>query len=47
MVWVGEGRVLDSGLGSNRARELIIKDTRNISSQKVHSLDVSLGILVP
>ena len=48
VVWVGEGRVLTSGFGADRARELIIRDTRNISSpQKVLSLDVSSGILMP
>ena len=48
VVWVGEGRVLTSGFGADRARELIIRDVRNIASpQKVLSLDVSSGILVP
>ena len=47
MVWVGEGRVLTSGFGADRARELVIRDTRNRSPQKVLSLDVSSGILVP
>ena len=48
VVWVGEGRVLTSGFGADRARELIIRDVRNIGSpQKVLSLDVSSGILVP
>ena len=48
VVWVCEGRALTSGLGSDRARELVIRDTRNISRpQKVLSLDVSSGIFVP
>ena len=48
VVWVGEGRLLTSGFGADRARELVIRDVRNISSpQKVLSLDVSSGILVP
>ena len=48
VVWVGEGRILTSGFGADRARELIIRDVRNIASpQKVLSLDVSSGILVP
>ena len=48
VVWVGEHRILTSGFGADRARELILRDVRNISSpQKVLSLDVSSGILVP
>ena len=45
---VGDNRVLTSGFGGDRARELILRDTRNMSSpQKTLSLDVSSGILVP
>ena len=48
VVWVGENRILTSGFGGDRARELILRDIRNISTpQKVLSLDVSSGILVP
>ena len=45
---VGDNRVLTSGFGSDRARELILRDIRNLSCpQKALSLDVSSGILVP
>ena len=48
VVWVGEHRVLTTGFGGDRCRELILRDIRNISSpQKSLSLDVSSGILVP
>ena len=48
VVWVGEGRVLTSGFGEDRARELILRDIRNLSvPQHVLSLDVSAGILLP
>ena len=48
VVWVGENRVLTTGFGGDRCRELILRDIRNISSpQKSLSLDVSSGILVP
>ena len=48
VVWVGEHRVLTTGFGGDRCRELILRDIRNISSpQKCLSLDVSSGILVP
>ena len=48
VVWVGEQRLLTSGFGADRARELILRDVRNIKTpQKVLSLDVSSGILVP
>ena len=48
VVWVGEHRVLTTGFGGDRCRELILRDVRNISApQKSLSLDVSSGILVP
>jgi len=48
VVWVGDNRVLTSGFGSDRCRELMLRDIRNISvPQKSLSLDVSSGILVP
>jgi len=48
VVWVGENRILTSGFGSDRCRELMLRDIRNISvPQKALSLDVSSGILVP
>ena len=48
VVWVGEGRVLTSGFGEDRCRELILRDVRNLSTpQNVLSLDVSSGILIP
>jgi len=48
VVWVGDNRVLTSGFGSDRCRELMLRDIRNISvPQKALSLDVSSGILVP
>ena len=48
VVWIGEDRVLTSGFGEDRARELILRDTRNLSTpQFVLSLDVSSGILIP
>jgi len=48
VVWVDEQRVLTSGFGEDRARELILRDTRNLSTpQNVLSLDVSSGILIP
>ena len=48
VVWVAEDRILTSGFSHNRARELIIRDTRNLATP-LHSreLDVSAGILVP
>jgi len=48
VVWVGEGRVLTSGFGEDRARELVLRDIRNMATpQHVLSLDVSAGILIP
>ena len=48
LVWVGENRVLTSGFGGDRCRELMLRDIRNINTpQKSLSLDVSSGILVP
>ena len=48
LVWVGEQRVLTSGFGGDRCRELTLRDIRNINTpQKSLSLDVSSGILVP
>ena len=41
VVWVGEGegRLLTSGFGADRARELILRDIRNIKTpQKVSSI---------
>ena len=39
VVWVGEGRVLTSGFGADRARELFIWEVRYIGiPQKVVSL---------
>jgi len=48
VVWVDDGRILTSGFSEDRCRELILRDTRNLSSpQHVLSLDVSSGILIP
>merc|ERR1719233_1184176 len=48
VVWVGEHRVMTSGFGGDRCRELMLRDIRKISApQKSLSLDVSSGILVP
>lgn len=48
VVWIGENRVLTSGFGQDRSRQLAIRDIRNISTpEHVLSLDVSSGILVP
>jgi len=47
-VWIGENRILTSGFGQDRSRQLTIRDIRNISTpEHVLSLDVSSGILVP
>ena len=32
VVWVGEGRVLTSGFGEDRARELVLRDIRNMAT---------------
>jgi len=48
VVWVGEHRVLTSGFGQDRSRQLMLRDIRKISDpEHVLSLDVSSGILVP
>ena len=48
MVWVGEHRVLTSGFGADRCREVVLRDTRRLATpQHSLSLDVSSGILVP
>jgi len=48
LVWVGDNRILTSGFGGDRCRELMLRDIRNIKvTQKSLSLDVSSGILVP
>jgi coronin-7 len=48
VVWIGEHRILTSGFGQDRSRQLAIRDIRNIATpEHVLSLDVSSGILVP
>jgi len=48
IVWIGEHRVLTSGFGQDRSRQLAVRDIRNIATpEHVLSLDVSSGILVP
>ena len=48
VVWVAEDRILTSGFSHGRARELIIRDTRNLATPlHTRELDVSAGILVP
>jgi len=49
VVWLSDGnRLLTSGFGADRCRELFIRDIRNLSEpQKQLTLDASAGILVP
>ena len=35
MVWVGEHRVLTTGFGADRSRQLILRDTRLVVSRFV------------
>ena len=45
---MAEDRILTSGFSHGRARELIIRDTRNLATPlHTRELDVSAGILVP
>ena len=48
LVWVGEQTILTTGFTASRNRQVMIRDTRNISSP-VHTLDldISSGILLP
>jgi len=48
VIWVGENRIMTSGFGADRSRQLALRDLRNLSvPQHLLSLDVSSGILVP
>jgi len=48
VVWVGENRLMTSGFGADRARQLALHDLRKLSSPlHLLPLDVSSGILVP
>ena len=48
VVWLADGRVLTTGFGSDRAREITIRDVRFLNNRQHHlSLDISSGILVP
>ena len=48
LVWVGDQTILTTGFTASRNRQVMIRDTRNISSP-VHTLDldISSGILLP
>ena len=49
VVWISDGqRILTTGFGADRAREVAVRDIRNLSKpQDKLSLDISSGILVP
>ena len=46
VVWVGEGRLLTSGFGADRARELILRDIRNIKTPQKVSLIFMTVIII-